>query len=291
MINLKRKIANIFFILLFLVGAGIFLYPVAANQWNQYRQNQLISNYEDVVDELSAEDYEKQWEDAEKFNNTITTNNIEADAFGIDETNIKETKYWSVLNVANDGIMGYITIPKIDVKVSICHGTAEKDLQEAAGHINGTSLPIGGAGTHSVIAAHRGLPSAKLFSDVDQLEPGDKFYIHVFDKVLAYKVDQILSMVEADDMETLKKALAIEPGKDYVSLFTCTPYGVNTHRLIVRGVRTEYNGEEDIKSTGVQSMVEAVQDYYMLFIFMGIAVIMLTILLLKFLFGRKKSED
>ena len=145
MINLKRKIANIFFILLFLVGAGIFLYPVAANQWNQYRQNQLISNYEDVVDELSAEDYEKQWEDAEKFNNTITTNNIEADAFGIDETNIKETKYWSVLNVANDGIMGYITIPKIDVKVSICHGTAEKDLQEAAGHINGTSLPIGGA--------------------------------------------------------------------------------------------------------------------------------------------------
>ena len=240
---MKKKISAILFGLLFLVGFGILVYPTVSNQWNTYRQSQLISNYQSVVQDMTPEDFTQEWEKAEAFNATITQNNLYSDVFGESTTDLQNTEYWKILNEAGDGVMGYLSIPKINIKLAIYHGTADDVLQTGVGHLNGTKLPIGGESTHCVVAAHRGLPSAKLFTDIDQLRNGDKFYIHVLDQVLAYEVDQILPMVDKDDHETLENALKIEEGKDQVTLFTCTPYGVNSHRLLVRGTRVAYNGE------------------------------------------------
>ena len=205
---------------------------------------------------------------------------------------MQDSEYWQVLNVGGDGVMGYLSIPKINLKVSIYHGTGDEVLQTGVGHLNGTGLPIGGESTHSVLAAHRGLPSARLFTDIDQMKKGDKFYLHVLDETLAYQVDQILDMVDKDDMETLENALQIEEGKDYVTLFTCTPYGVNSHRLLVRGTRVPYTGEEDIEETPVDTMLRAVQDYYMLYLVLGLSVTLLVILFMKILIkpGKKKTK-
>lgn len=284
---MKRKISTFLFGLLFLIGFGILAYPTVSNQWNTYRQNQLISSYDDTIKSMKAEDFTSQWEKAEAFNATITQNNLYGDVFGENDKDIKDTEYWKVLNIADDGVMGYLSIPKINIRLTIYHGTSEESLQTGIGHLNGTKLPIGGESTHSVLAAHRGLPSAKLFTDIDQLEAGDKFYIHVLDEVLAYKVDQILPMVDKDDHETLEKALKIEEGKDQVTLFTCTPYGVNSHRLLVRGTRVPYNGEEDATDSVTDSMVKAIQNYYMLYLILGLSITILVIFLLRVLSKRK----
>ena len=293
---MKKKIPGILFGLMFLIGLGILVYPTAADQWNTYRQSRLISSYEDTVEEMEPEDFTREWEAARSFNATILQNNIYGDVFGEDGKEDTDSPYWQVLNIAGDGVMGYLSIPKIDVKLSIYHGTSDEVLQTGIGHLDGTALPIGGESTHSVLAAHRGLPSARLFTDVDQLQEGDKFYIHVLDKVLAYQVDQILDMVDKDDHETLEAALQTEEGKDYVTLFTCTPYGVNSHRLLVRGVRVPYNGEEDVEPTAAESMLQSIQDYYMLYLILGLAVTFLVILLLRFLMkpkrqGKEKKQE
>ena len=185
--------------------------------------------------------------------------------------------------------MGYLSIPKINIKLSIYHGTAEDVLQTGVGHLNGTKLPIGGEGTHSVLSAHRGLPSARLFTDIDQMGRGDKFYIHILDETLAYEVDQVLNMVDKDDMDTLQSALQIEEGKDQVTLFTCTPYGVNSHRLLVRGTRVPYNGEEEVESTPVDTMLKTVQNYYMLYLLLGLSVTALVILVMRAVLKPKKK--
>ena len=288
---MKRKISAILFGLLFLVGFGILVYPTVSNQWNTYRQSQLISNYQSVVKDMTPEDFTEEWEKAEAFNAKITQNNLYSDVFGESTTDLKDTEYWQILNEAGDGIMGYLSIPKINIKLAIYHGTADDVLQTGVGHLNGTKLPIGGESTHCVVAAHRGLPSAKLFTDIDQLRTGDKFYIHVLDQVLAYEVDQILPMVDKDDHETLENALKIEEGKDQVTLFTCTPYGVNSHRLLVRGTRVAYNGEEDGEATISESMVESIKNYYMIYTILGLAVTLLVILLLRFLSKRKNKNN
>lgn len=289
---MKRKISGILFGLMFLLGFAILIYPTVSNQWNTYRQNQLISSYEELIGKMAEEDFTKEWEKANAFNDTIIHNNIFGDVFGENEDDIKNTEYWQILNVGNDGVMGYVSIPKINVKLSIYHGTADDVLQTGIGHLNGTKLPIGGESTHSVLAAHRGLPSARLFTDIDQLERGDMFYIHVLDETLAYQVDQILDMVDKDDNETLQKALQIEEGQDHVTLFTCTPYGVNSHRLLVRGTRVPYNGEEEIESTAAESMLKSIQNYYMIYLILGLSVTLLVILLMKFLIkpGKKKHK-
>ena len=290
---MKRKISGILFGLMFLLGFAILIYPTVSNQWNTYRQNQLISSYEELIGKMAEEDFTKEWEKANAFNDTIIHNNIFGDVFGENGDDIKNTEYWQILNVANDGVMGYVSIPKINVKLSIYHGTADDVLQTGIGHLNGTKLPIGGESTHSVLAAHRGLPSARLFTDIDQLERGDMFYIHVLDETLAYQVDQILDMVDKDDSETLQKALQIEEGQDYVTLFTCTPYGVNSHRLLVRGTRVPYNGEEEIESTAAESMLKSIQNYYMIYLILGLSVTLLVILLMRFLIkpGKKKHKE
>lgn len=289
---MKRKISGILFGLMFLLGFAILIYPTVSNQWNTYRQNQLISSYEELIGKMAEENFTKEWEKANAFNDTIIHNNIFGDVFGENGDDIKNTEYWQILNVGNDGVMGYVSIPKINVKLSIYHGTADDVLQTGIGHLNGTKLPIGGESTHSVLAAHRGLPSARLFTDIDQLERGDMFYIHVLDETLAYQVDQILDMVDKDDNETLQKALQIEEGQDYVTLFTCTPYGVNSHRLLVRGTRVPYNGEEEIESTAAESMLKSIQNYYMIYLILGLSVTLLVILLMRFLIkpGKKKHK-
>lgn len=287
---MKRKISTFLFGLLFLVGFGILIYPTVSDQWNTYRQNQLISSYETNVSNLTEEDFTEEWEMAKAFNATFTQNNLYGDVFGEDGTDIKDTEYWKVLNVAGDGVMGYLSIPKINIKLAVYHGTADDVLQTGGGHLNGTKLPIGGESTHSVLAAHRGLPSARLFTDIDQLKKGDMFYLHILDETLAYQVDDIQDMVDKDDRETLDKALQIEEGKDQVTLFTCTPYGVNSHRLLVRGTRVPYNGEEEIETSIADSMLKSVQNYYMLYLILGLSVTLLIILFMRFIF-RKKDRN
>lgn len=277
---MKRKIVNILFGLLFLIGFGILAYPTIANQWNTYRQSRLISDYDQAVSQMDEEDFDKAWEEARAYNATFEQNSIMSDVFGIDEADdIKGTEYWKVLNVGGDGIMGYITIPKINIKLAIYHGTDTDVLQTGVGHLNGTKLPVGGEGNHTVLSAHRGLPSAKLFTDIDQLKEKDRFYLHILNEDMAYEVDQILPMVDKDDYDALQEALKVEEGQDYVTLFTCTPYGVNSHRLLVRGHRVPYDGE--LETTPTQSMVQAIQNYYMLYLLLGLGVTCLVIFFMK----------
>ena len=282
---MKKRLPSILVGLLFLVGLGIMIYPTVSNQWNTYRQNKLISNYEKIVDDMSDEDFSQEWQNAQAFNETISGNSVFADVFG---EKSKNSEYNRVLNMNNDGIMGYISIPEINIKLAIYHGTSDDVLQTGVGHINGSKLPIGGESTHCVLAAHRGLPSAELFTDIDQLQTGDKFYLHILDKVLAYEVDQILPMVDKDDHQTLQNALSITEGQDYVSLFTCTPYGVNSHRLIVRGHRVEYNGEEDVKQSVGDRMLESIKNYYMLILVLGLSITILVIIIMRYVFNKKK---
>lgn len=287
---MKRKISTILFGLMFLVGFGILIYPTVSDQWNTYRQNRLISSYETVVEDLTEEDFTAEWEKARQFNDTIKQNDLYSDVFGEDDGELESTDYWKILNIAKDGVMGYLSIPKINIKIAIYHGTGDEVLQTGIGHMNGTKLPIGGESTHSVLAAHRGLPSARLFTDIDQLRKGDMFYIHVLDETLAYQVNEIWDMVDKDDMDTLGEAMKIDEGEDEVTLFTCTPYGVNSHRLLVQGIRVPYNGEEEAETSVAETMLRTVQNYYMLYLLLGLSVTLLIILFMRFLFRRKDRE-
>lgn len=279
---MKRIITNFLFGLIFLIGFGILIYPTVSNVWNNYRQSHLITSYEHVVSEMKVEDFSAEWERAQSFNERLPQNNIYADAFGAADTNLKDTEYWQVLNVGGDGVMGYLTIPKINVKLAIYHGTEETVLQTGIGHLNGSRLPIGGESNHSVLAAHRGLPSAKLFTDIDQLKRGDMFYIYVLDQVLAYQVDLIWDMVDKDDSATLEEALSIIEGEDHVTLFTCTPYGVNSHRLLVRGTRVPYEGEEQVEAEVPESMVKSLQEESLFKLMVGLSVGLVAVWIIKF---------
>jgi sortase A len=235
----KDKIINIFLALMIFVGLCVMFYPVVSDMWNTYRNNLLISDYKKDVNDLSKKKADKIWNDAITYNKNHRQNFIKEDVF----TNLRKrskSQYDSYLNISSNGIMGTIVIPKINVEIPIYHGTGEKELQTGVGHMEGTSLPVGGTSSHCVLSAHRGLPSAKLFTDLDKMKEGDMFFLHVLDKTLAYKVDAIFT-VKPDETQNL----SLVKGKDYVTLLTCTPYGVNTHRLLVRGIRTPYNKTQD----------------------------------------------
>ncbi|WP_036978393.1 class C sortase [Pseudobutyrivibrio sp. MD2005] len=295
---MKQKVVKLFIILLFVAGFGLLSYPTISNEWNTYVQSTLINDYESSLNEMTVEDYSEEWEKAKAFNAQITENAIGTDVFGANADGNAVTpteeflnsEYYSVLNVNNDGIMGYLSIPKINLKLSIMHGTFDEYIQTALGHMNGTALPIGGPSTHSVIVGHRGLPSAELFTNIDQLEVGDKFYIHVLDDTLAYEVDTVYKSIEADDIESLSNAMKVEEGKDYVTLFTCTPYGVNTHRLLVRGVRTEYLGEDE-PPKGTEAVVETVKNYYLAIGIAGFALALVLIMIIRKLFKRSNEKS
>lgn len=292
---MKQRIFKGLIFILFIIGAGVLAYPTISNEWNNYVQSRLIDNYEHSITEMTEEDYSTQWAAARAFNEGIVENAIGTDAFktgaegnAVTPTDeFKASEYYSVLNLNGDGIMAYLSIPKINLKLPIMHGTFDEYIQKALGHLNGTALPIGGSGTHSVIVGHRGLPNAELFTNIDQLEAGDKFYIHVLDETLAYEVDEIYPMIEAEDIDTLSELMKVEPGKDYVTLFTCTPYGVNTHRLLVRGTRVEYLGEDAVP-TGAEAVVETVKDYYLIFGIAGLVSAIIIILVIRSIFKRKQ---
>ena len=256
---MKRRFVNLLLILTMLAGLCVFLYPTAADAWNRRTQSRAITGFREAMEALPQEDLEPMWEDALDYNRQLRQNTFSGDAFTDGDTDGADSLYRSLLNPQGSGIMGYLSIPKIDQQIPLYHGVSQGVLQVAAGHMSGTSLPVGGSGTHCVIAAHRGLPSARLFTDLDRLEPGDPFYLHILDRVLAYRVDQILPMVAKNDYAALKEAMQIIPGEDHVTLFTCTPYGINSHRLLVRGIRTEYLGEEDpVGEIPAESMVRFV---------------------------------
>lgn len=288
--GIRAKLPEIFLTLVFLLGFGIFSYPTISDQWNTYRQSRLITSYEQSVKEMSDEDYQKLWEAAQSYNDSIVVNNFGGDVFTEKQEDLKGTPYWSVLNAEGKGIMGYLSIPKIEQNIPIYHGTADKVLQVGVGHMAGTKLPIGGTSTHSVLSAHRGLPSARLFTDIDQLKEGDKFYIHVLDKVLAYEVNQILPKIKKDDLDALASAMQIVEGQDYVTLFTCTPYGVNSHRLLVRGHQVEYHGEDLNGGEAVDTMLKSLHSYYMLYLILAAAATILTVFSIKGIRGLTKKK-
>ena len=223
---MKKNKSTIILILVIFVGLSVMLYPTISDYVNQLHQTRAVANYAADVDKLSDADYTAYFEAADAFNAQIAA---DPDALYFPD---RFPSYESTLDVTGTGIMGYITIEKIGVELPIYHGTSDAVLQVAAGHLEGTSLPVGGASTHAVISAHRGLPSAKLFTNLDQLEVGDTFTITVLDRTLTYEVDNI-SIVLPTETDSLK----VSEGKDYVTLMTCTPYGINTHRLLVRGRR------------------------------------------------------
>lgn len=219
--------------LIFILGLCILLYPTVSDLWNQFRQNQLIGDYQESVQQLSPEDYSKAKAAARKYNESLELSF--ADAFSSTKPDASpDDEYWQLLNVAGDGVMGYVEIPKISVRLAIYHGLSDEVLQTGLGHVLGTSLPIGGKGTHCVVAGHRGLPSALLLTDLDQMELGDTFAVYVLDEKKSYEVDQI-SVVDPDDISSLE----VDEGEDYFTFITCTPYGVNTQRLLVRGHAVE----------------------------------------------------
>lgn len=236
---MKRKIFNIALLVLFLAGAGVLLYPAASNWWNQMQQNKIADGYAETVDSTSEEEIKQMWEEAQAYNKNLLLDEIIIDPFDQVENRKVDGDYENTLNPQNNGVMGTVEIPKINVHLPIYHGTSEEVLQKAVGHLEQTSLPIGGEGTHAVLSGHRGLPSAELFTNLDKMEEGDVFYLHILEETLAYQVDKI-TVVEPDNLQDL----AIEAGKDYVTLVTCTPYSINSHRLLVRGERIPYEEEE-----------------------------------------------
>ncbi len=249
----KNFVWNIFFALVFLAGAGVFLYPTVSDMWNQYRNVRLVSRYDEAVTDLSDNEYEKLWNEAKEYNAEHPVNSI-VDAFGEKDDYVLTQPYDQVLDPNGEGLMGSIEIPKINAKLAIYHGLSKTVLEKGVGHVEGTSLPVGGKSTHAVLAAHRGLPSAKLFTDLDQMKKGDIFILHILGKNLAYKVDQIRTVLPEETGE-----LDIVESEDHVTLVTCTPYGVNTHRLLVRGIRTKY-AEGEIRNDETISHRLAVTD-------------------------------
>ena len=235
---MKKHLSTILLVLVLVVGVAIMLYPTASDYWNSFHQSRAIAGYAESVSNIDAEEYERIWLDASDYNRTLLN---KSNPFAVSEEDWPE--YEALLNIGGNGIMGYIEIPKINCTLPIYHGTDEAVLQIAVGHIQGSSLPVGGESTHTVLSGHRGLPSAKLFTDLDQMDEGDKILLRILDETLTYEVDQIRRVLPDELNE-----LAISPGRDFCTLVTCTPYGVNTHRLLVRGKRVE-NTEETVTIT------------------------------------------
>ena len=273
---MKNKINNfitLFLVLILLAGLSLLLYPSFSDWWNSYHQTKAIASYAADVANLSNEDYEKIWKAATEYNASLSERNS-----GNTLTDEQKRQYEQLLNVSGDGIMGYIEIPKINCSLPIYHGVGESVLQVGIGHLDWSSLPVGGESTHCVISGHRGLPQSKLFTNLDQMEEGDIFMLNVLDEVLTYEVDQIL-IVEPEDTA----ALEIEEGRDYCTLVTCTPYGINTHRLLVRGHRIE-NQDESIRVTADAIQIEP------LIVAPIVAIPMLIILIIGFIMPRRKRR-
>ena len=268
--------STIFLVLIFVVGLSLLLYPTISDYWNSLHQSKAIATYSESVSKLQEDEYKELLEKAQWFNDYLRKN---CSGGTLSEEELE--MYKGILDVSGTGIMGYIDIPSIDVSLPIYHTVDEDVLQIAVGHIEWSSLPIGGESTHSVLSGHRGLPSAKLFSNLDKLTEGDEFMLHILNETLTYRVDQIL-IVEPKDV----KSLTISPGKDLCTLVTCTPYGVNSHRMLVRGYRVE-----TVKETPTINIVsEAAQIEPLLVAPLIAAPILLALLIFVLLKYRKKNR-
>lgn len=234
---MKKKLPTIILICVFFIGLGLMLYPVVSNLVNRAHQTYAIDSYNRQIAKMSKKDFQSILKDARSYNLTITANEFPRNQSDLDGNN----DYQAAINPSGNGMIGYLKIDSIKLRMPIYHTTKESVLQVGVGHIPTTSLPVGGKSTHAVLTGHRGLPSAKLFTDLDKVKIGDVFYIYVLNDILAYKVDQIKTVLPENTSD-----LEIVQGKDYVSLVTCTPYGINTHRLVVRGERVPYESTVEI---------------------------------------------
>ena len=275
---MKKGIRTFIIIIFFLSGLSLLLYPFVANEWNTYRQKQLITTYDTAVADREAAgdiDYKAEWERAWAYNEALLPS-ILPDSFAIAAASDEpDEEYMACLNIADDGMMGYVEIPRINIKLPIYHTVSDEVLQKAAGHLEGSSIPAGGESTHTVISAHRGLPSAALFTDLDKLEEGDHFLFYVLDDILCYEVDNI-SVVEPDETELL----SVEEGQDLATLLTCTPYGVNSQRLLVRGHRVPYEPEAVKEEERSPLAPASLHTNYLLWVIVGLGVTGVFILIL-----------
>ena len=273
----KRKGLWITIILLIILAAGlyIFFYPAVSDQINRYRQDKIITDYKGSISRTDEETCQQMLREAEAYNRKLLRR---SGRFEADEQ--EDAEYRSILNADRNGVMGYIEIPKIGLQLPIYHGATDRVLQDAIAHTEGSSLPVGGAGTHAVISGHTGMPSAKLFTDIDQLTYGDYFRIHVLNRVLTYEVDQIRTVLPegVDD-------LVIDPKEDYCTLVTCTPYGINTHRLLVRGTRVPDEGQEDTPADTPET------DTLLRILFTAVPVMTAAVIILVILAVKRKRKD
>ena len=285
---MKKKLPKIFIGLIFIIGLGIMLYPIISNLYIEHHQGNIIDEYNKTVESMPDDTLEKEREKAEGYNKMLTGNMIITDPFDPEaQKKLEENSdYYNILNIGND-----IKIPKINVSLPIYHGTSEDVLKRGVGHLQNTSFPIGGEGTHAVLSGHTGLSSAKLFTDLDKLEEGELFFIEVLGEKLAYKIDQI-KIVEPSETSDL----VIKSGEDYVTLVTCTPYGINSHRLLVRGTRIPYTEdvEKEAKNEENSKVKSTWRDEYFKALAVGLGglsilgVILIIIVLIKKKGRRKK---
>ena len=276
---MRKHISTIILCITFITGLSLLLYPTVSNYWNSQHQTQAVVDYTERIEKMDDSEKLNEIGRAVDYNSTLVDNGRR-----FRPNKQEKDLYSSILSVDDNGMMGYITIPELRLKLAIYHGVDESVLQVGIGHIEGSSLPVGGESTHCVLSGHRGLPSAKLFTDIDKLVIGDVFMLHVYDEMLTYEIDQIL-IVEPEDYS----ALAIEEGKDYCTLVTCTPYGINTHRLLVRGHRVE---NKVIEGTRVTSDAIKVNKYLVI---AGLSLLLLFVyylfVLIVRLYKKKRHED
>ena len=277
----ENKLVIFLFIPMILLGLGLLLYPFISNRISVGHYQKVIQTYDKKVSEETRDANNKLLMDAREYNRSLSFGAV-VDVFQNPEVKNSD-RYLSILNINDNGMMGYISIPKIDVRIPIYHGTTSDVLQKGVGHLEGSSFPVGGESTHAILSAHRGLPSSKLFTDLDQLKKGDIFYIYILNQVLAYQVDQVL-VTEPSETD----ALRIVDGKDYITLVTCTPYAINTHRLLVRGERIEYNEqvEKDIEVDYALSTADII-----LYISLVIALLLIVVAIICFIKSRKNRQN
>ncbi len=271
-----KKIKNLLALIILIIGLGLILYPTISNYINSSKHHKAIIQYKEDIKKIDSTEYNKILDDVRKYNELLYNSNIKLDEYKTG----KDLKYTELLNINSTGIMGYIEIPKIKIVLPIYHGTSEEVLQKGVGHLEGSSIPIGGENTHSIISGHRGLPSSKLFTDINKLKIGDTFTIKVLNETLTYKVDQIKT-VEPDEVGLL----TIEKGKDYCTLVTCTPYGINTHRLLIRGHRIETPENEN--NTELIDKLEKENNYILIITCILISLLVISLLILKILKKKK----
>lgn len=272
----KGTMINIVLVSVLIIGLSLVLYPSLADYWNSFVQSRAVASYVEVLDNINDEEYRKMIDDAIEYNSSLVDMN---NAYLLSDE--QKEKYWSLLDVSGSGVMGVIKIPSIAVELPVYHGTSDEVLQVAVGHLDWTSLPVGGESTHSVVSGHRGLMSAKIFTDLDQLVIGDYFMMNVLNEVLTYQVDQI-RIVQPNQTDDL----LIEKGKDYFTLVTCTPYGINSHRLLIRGHRVANIEEaQEVRITGDAMVIER------LVVVPFLLVPILTVMLIMLLISAKRTRE